>query len=109
ADRSDRGVADVLGAVDVGEALAEVDGAGPCGELRHLGENRRGHGARRREEARPTGDVDPTVVTHGSILAPTGAARHRRPPADPRRPGTARPRARRPAARGSVARPGTPV
>jgi hypothetical protein len=40
-DRGARGVHHRLRAVDVGEALTEVDRPGPYGERRHLGEDRR--------------------------------------------------------------------
>ena len=40
ADGRDRGLCDLSGPVGVGEALAQVDGAGLDGERRHLGEDR---------------------------------------------------------------------
>ena len=44
-DGGDGDLAQLLGAVGVGETLAEVDRAGVCGQLGHGGEDRRGEGA----------------------------------------------------------------
>ncbi|CAM5628383.1 hypothetical protein SCALM49S_10352 [Streptomyces californicus] len=53
AQRSYGRLADLLGAVGVGEALAEVDRAGPQGQRGHLGEDRRAERGEAAVEQRP--------------------------------------------------------
>ncbi len=66
ADRADRRLADLLGAVRVGEALAQVDRSRTGGEGGHLGEDRRAEGGEARGEQGAAGGRG--LGGHGVIL-----------------------------------------
>src|SRR5690606_12251949 len=76
-DRVDRRALDELGAVEVGEALAEVDGLVSDREAGHLGEDRGAEALQTRREPRQSGAGHPGQYTQ-TRSRPRGAGPRRR-------------------------------